>query len=914
MNHVLLWKEYRQQRIIWLAIVLLAIFTVVVVAVALGQGTGLEVFRDGSIRPTLITIILALAVTYGIVSGALLLAGEKEDRTLDFLDGLAGKRGPVWRQKASAGALFTLALGVAMALLVTVLGFGSWRTGLILLYWCLDGLAWGLLGGALCNKVLLAVLAGIACMASSWLLALFVNTSMALYLGKAMLAGAAVLYSRQIFCRDDPSRQAAPPKSRFTIPLPAGWRVLLWLSFRQGRWVLVGGLTFAVALGLTVSLAPLFLWPIGSLVLGLVCGLAAFCPDQGDGSRFLGAHRFSPDRIWPVKILFWAVSTILLCALAWQVGVAALFHQDPNASMENWWEKWLGSLYARDHILVHLTPGLFLLLWPLYGFCFAQFFGLTASRPILGGILATIFAALSVASWVPSLFFGGVPAWQFLAIPLILLATSRLVMWPWMSGRLLTGKPLLGTACAMALVVLAMAGFLWHRAVEVPDVGEPFDVNAFVASLPSLEQNEAGRLIHRAGAAMREHEKKVEERIKPPTEPIFPRDNVPTENLRVRDYYEFCHQVLQKGWPKKGKELGHWLDLIFQGEWANQAAKAARLALGLVIDPRTTTLQTRLPLEDQCYQMVVFFTCRALQLQAHGDSRSALQQFESALGLSRQMRNNSPQGAYLTGWRMEATVLGGIDHWLKNVGPDQKLLRELLTLLQNHEAAIPDPAGSIKAQFLIVRNSEPVVRKTERWSGRYDSILEAMQRTAFLTPWENERQNRIVRAATLGQLRLVQKPVWQTPDWKQFDHLSGMALVRGLPPEDGPGSNLSARRWGEYLQQSWFERSYSLAYIIPGMRKRPELHALQIVTAVALFQADKGKPPTTLDQLVPNYLPTLPIDPNNGKSFDYRISKGEEINGFFPSGAEVNIRLAPGQALVWSEGSLYKFPVPVWKK
>src|SRR6516225_10466103 len=153
MNHVLLWKEYRQQRAIWLAVAFLGIFLVLLLGLALGQGSGLEAFRDGSIRPTLIIIILALGVTYGIVSGALLLAGEKEDRTLDFLDGLSGQRGPVWRRKATAGALFTLAQGLVMAILIAILGLGSWRTALIVLYWCLDGLAWGLLGGSLCQKV-----------------------------------------------------------------------------------------------------------------------------------------------------------------------------------------------------------------------------------------------------------------------------------------------------------------------------------------------------------------------------------------------------------------------------------------------------------------------------------------------------------------------------------------------------------------------------------------------------------------------------------------------------------------------------------------------------------------------------------------------------------------------------------------
>src|SRR5260370_13133818 len=232
MNRVLLWKEYRQQRAIWLAIALLGIVLVLILGLAMGQGSGLEVFREGSIRTVLLKIVLALVVVYGIVSGALLLAGEKEERPLDFLDGLCGTRAPVWRRKATAGALFALAQALVMGLLVLTLGLGSWQTGLILLYWCLDALAWGLLGGALCQKVLTAVLAGIAFMATSWLLALFVNTSMALYLGKAMLAGIGVIASRRIYYQDDPTRQTTPLKSRYAFLLPADWRVVVWLSVR----------------------------------------------------------------------------------------------------------------------------------------------------------------------------------------------------------------------------------------------------------------------------------------------------------------------------------------------------------------------------------------------------------------------------------------------------------------------------------------------------------------------------------------------------------------------------------------------------------------------------------------------------------------------------------------------------------
>jgi len=44
----------------------------------------------------------------------------------------------------------------------------------------------------------------------------------------------------------------------------------------------------------------------------------------------------------------------------------------------------------------------------------------------------------------------------------------------------------------------------------------------------------------------------------------------------------------------------------------------------------------------------------------------------------------------------------------------------------------------------------------------------------------------------------------------------------------------------------------------------------QVATLVALFQAEKGREPRDLSELVPEYLPEPPINPYNGKPFDYQ--------------------------------------------
>ena len=91
----------------------------------------------------------------------LLLAGEKEERTLDFLDNLTGRRGPIWWSKVLAGASLTLYQTLAMSAIAVALGVGSWGRASLLLIVGLYGLAWGMLAGALLSNVLRAVLLGI---------------------------------------------------------------------------------------------------------------------------------------------------------------------------------------------------------------------------------------------------------------------------------------------------------------------------------------------------------------------------------------------------------------------------------------------------------------------------------------------------------------------------------------------------------------------------------------------------------------------------------------------------------------------------------------------------------------------------------------------------------------------------------
>ena len=40
------------------------------------------------------------------------------------------------------------------------------------------------------------------------------------------------------------------------------------------------------------------------------------------------------------------------------------------------------------------------------------------------------------------------------------------------------------------------------------------------------------------------------------------------------------------------------------------------------------------------------------------------------------------------------------------------------------------------------------------------------------------------------------------------------------------------------------------------------------------YQADNGKPADNLDELVPKYLPSIPLNPYDEKPFRYQLSRG----------------------------------------
>jgi hypothetical protein len=327
--------------------------------------------------------------------------------------------------------------------------------------------------------------------------------------------------------------------------------------------------------------------------------------------------------------------------------------------------------------------------------------------------------------------------------------------------------------------------------------------------------------------------------------------------------------------------------------------------------------------------MALLFEVRALQLQTKGDFQGALDQLETLLGLSRQLRSHAPVLPALVGRAAELSAFNILMRWLPAVGPRPALLKQALDLIQDHAARRPSSADLVKAECLLLQNSvasSPRLREPFSWVQALDtgktSVNAWVWTAATHVPWEQERQERLIRAFCQGRVRGPQPSLSQGEDT-----FARVARENGLPPSAGPGAALSASKWGELLIESRLLEAHP-AFAWSPEQEQVRLRGYILVTALSLYQAEKGKPPEKLEDLVPAYLLALPIDPYTGQPFHYRISAGEKIAWGFSErfGEDLTFTLVKGQGLVWSDGdrsfkspegnlsaAAYLFPVPVWK-
>jgi hypothetical protein len=872
----LAWKEYREHRTVWVA---LAGLTVGVMGSLLELLEPLGNVPAGSNKEAMLAgTAFLLAACYGLVCGAMMLAGEREAGTQDFLDAWTGRRGPIWRSKVVTGLALTLGHSLLGAVLLGWLELKpagamppfpysilAWIVPLAAMEFA--ALCWGLLASAMCRDVLAAVVVGLLGFVLIALTVAVVVIGMraeAANMGMVpILALAALEGSRRIYCHSDRTRVFGRNRQqliRLVVSPRRGrerdggsWLQLWWLCWRQGWMVILLLALAAPTLALLLASSNPVVWPVVSGLVGVVCGLGVFIGEQASGSwRFLGDQRLPAGRIWAIKTGFWLMIAVGLAALALVVLESWL----PNSS--DWTRPTQGAIpsprFSIDRVLANGAGApSFMFVWLLYGFSMAQAFALVARKAIVAAVLALPVTALVLALWMPSMVVGGLRIWQPWGIPVLLLIGSRLAMRPWLSGRLRTRKPALGLVAWGVLLIGWLGGALAYRVVEVPAPREPFSVHDFVKGFPTLEANGAGRLIRQAADDLQK-EKDIPQRLNALPLLLGGMSAEAGGAAAPAAVPPFQTRPL----PNDQAALDQQLDQLFTHAWAKNVRQGAELPLGVILDPRDWQLNSPAPVLPSVQNAGRLFNARALLLIRRGNLADALEHLHVVLALSRQLRHLAPSESAAMGQALEWAALDSFEKWRQSARVKPDLLRRALDELAAHEQQLPPPSDQVKADYLVFRNS---TGKPLPQAGSPSAWVVELVGAAQQVPWEQRRLKRIADSLFSGLVRAAEADYWRIAS-RATDALGDWVAA----PQDDEQSRYRMHRLLSETMSTWAFTSYrSLAQFRRAQAEAlNRVRAARLELAVALFQAEEGRPPKEENDLVPHYLPSVPTNPLTG--------------------------------------------------
>ncbi len=898
MNRALIWKEFREQGLIVAALVILGSGVLVAAGLILPAPVS-DGYGDMklTLEPRKLAVVL-LILASGVVVGGTLFAGEREQGTFTYLELLPVARWRTWLGKVLAGlalVIVSASLLFAVAAAVDVVGpperLPFW--GLITLTLAVVAFGAGALGSSFTKTSLAAC--GLGLLASLALIFLLypicaigvqvydkaANTTTVKHAEYALLGTlfglmivplllSAWIYTapdRNRFARDfrtatggsvDPVRRRRVARGGLFPAL--GLRASLWVVARQNLvlTLVLCGVTLVSGLSLLQPSVPiLFIWPITTMVLGTIVGVTGWSDEQNSGAfRFWAERRMPVGRLWLAKVVYGAAVVALLMVLLALPSLIASRVAGASLVVPTMFRARL--FHDRDFPIAE-----YLWLWPAYGFAFGHLAGMLFRKAAVGTAVGIMTGGAIVALWLPSLLSGGIHWYQLWIPPLLALATARALVWSWALDQLGQRRALLRLAGGGSAIVTAMTLGIVYRMLEIPvDANSEADI-AYRATIPPFETNDAGREIRR-GAVL--YAQQMEElRNAGSASPLWYTGTSqisPTAlDSRIR-YMAQVDEVMRFGWPANRPDADAWLDSCMANGWAVILGNATRMPLGTVEDPIELNYGSQFKHVMALQFCESILLARGLQLQVKGQPEAMVESVSICLNLARNLRNKSLSNNGFYSSRIEILTHRAIERWLERLGDRPDLLRDMLRVVQTHDAICPKlGVDSNLAEQTMMRNS---VEAPSQFVSQYlrqlpvrkhdteeEDIARIENETEFVAfawavPWEKERLRRLVG---LGNNR-----VYSRDELKYF---------RGLPG------------LGDYgMVTAQLQKSSASDYERLELASR---RASLLLLALRVYRSERGALPNTLDALVPTYLPAVPLDPYNGQPMRYRLSQGETI-------------------------------------
>jgi hypothetical protein len=876
----IVWKELREQRSIALVVLAFGVLALVLTAQFVEPMKTAALLESAGARELMAPAIIYLA---GIVCGALLLADEKEVGTFEFLDSLPCRRWQLWVGKVLFGVGLTVLqaaffTGVALALGCAPPTVSGLSYLIAMTFFGLLAFSWGLLGGALAKSTLGAVFQGAVL---STLAGLLLAVPAVIMVGSRthgmrfflvtfahLIAwlGAGLIGSAVIFTALDRRRWSAVTGAKRTGKVAArrspwprfGITALTWLSIRQVSWIMIGAFAAGIAFGAMMLLPdahPFLIWPSGTLALGVLAGVTTMGEEQTRGvARFWAERRLPLGRMWLTKTAVHFSIAVLAATLM----LIPLFAVSP-------------ALPFRSHLFdeheSNIRSDLFRFVWVglVYGFVVGHLTAMIFRKTVVAGLVAAITAATLVGVIAPSILCGGAAAWQVWGPGAVLLLTARLLLYPWATERVFGAGPLFRALAGGGLATSLLAAGIVYRVYEIPNVSNELAASGFEDRIPSRDTNESGKIVRSAALQFRRSAEAAKglypATARAPSTPVAGPGGGARPGAPPPDESDILERVARLGSPEDVDSLKPWLKAVFSENWPALLNELDGKPAGVFEDPRDLDFKATYDDPRAFREMMLAIRARGIeQLQTEGDILALVRFAPGALAACRTARN-------LCGWRTpffalqaEEVILEGVSDWIAEVDGPADQVRLLHSVLARHEREMPvGVEDAFWADRVIMRNTldrvgmwlpqdlDPQAARGTKASPQAEAEAELIG-IAWNVPWERARRDRILRVSTHADMQVSQS-------W-----LSGI-----------------------HQRQRWrTDRGSRLAEM--DRRCLTLRRAVRLQVAVRLFQLEHPEPLQKLAQLVPEYLPEVPVDPyteipnkpDSSKPFRYRQS-GDEV-------------------------------------
>jgi hypothetical protein len=411
---------------------------------------------------------------------------------------------------------------------------------------------------------------------------------------------------------------------------------------------------------------------------------------------------------------------------------------------------------------------------------------------------------------------------------------------------------------AMLLAMIAGPPLWWAvQLAGLPDIGEPFDVQAFRSATLPDDQN--AFVLYRQAAAL-----------------LKPLRESEADTAKAR------RVVALLGWSKAAPEVRRWVEANREALALYRQASERPDALDHLPDSFHPTRYWHLRSSLNFIQEMALL--EASRREEHGDGAGAWEWYRAVLRTIHHIRRRGTLVARLGARHWHTELRKQVTSWAKDSRTTPALLRRALADVVACEAMTPSESYTLKAEYL---NAEELLtgrynrgnQAPPPWLRSLESmraiqslgiVLSPEQMQSLLAAWrswrrEPERSRRVLRLVTANWLAYYDLPPDQRPSadpnvssWDLYPWgLSAPAQARALSPE---------------ALALWLETAHDVQAILRlfnwrGIRIQELTGDRDLVIRLAseLYRRDRGSDPPTPEALVGPYLQRLPPELPEGE-------------------------------------------------